>query len=118
MKDSTILVESVKKLLRRGATAHLLNMLQKVRAADLAVAILDLDEEERVTVFRLLAERATSQAAALLGAIHPAHRGDLLRGMAPEELAPVLQRLASDDVAEIVSLLAEDVRDSLLSLMQ
>ena len=35
MKDSTIVVESVRKLLRRGATVHLLNMLVKVRPADL-----------------------------------------------------------------------------------
>ena len=38
MKDNTFLVESVKKLLRRGATAHLHNMLLKVRPADLAEA--------------------------------------------------------------------------------
>jgi magnesium transporter len=118
MKDNTILVESVKKLLRRGATAHLLKMLQKVRAADLADALTALDEEERAAAFRLLAERAAPQAAALLGAIHPAHRRDLLVGMPPEELAPVLQRLASDDVAAILSLGPREDRDALLSLMQ
>jgi magnesium transporter len=118
MKDYTILVESVRKLLRRGATAHLLNMLVKVRAADLAEAFKALDEEDRSAAFRLLAERATPQAAALLGAIHPAHRGDLIRGMAPEELARVLQRLASDDVAEILTLCPQEDRDAILSLMQ
>src|SRR5213594_2890190 len=99
MKDSTILVESIKKLLRRGAAVHLLNMLVKVRPADLA-------------------ERATPQAASLLGLIHPAHRPDLLRGMSPEDLAPVLQRLPSDEVAEVLSGLAEDDRERILSLMQ
>jgi magnesium transporter len=119
MKDSTILVESVRKLQRRGATAHLLNMLQKVRPADLAEAFKSLDEEERSATFRLLAERATAEAAALLGAIHPAHRADLLRGMPPEELARVLQRLPSDDVAEILpSVGAEEDRQKVLSLMQ
>lgn len=118
MKEYTILVESVKKLLRRGATAHLLNMLVKVRAADLAEAFKALDEEDRSGAFRLLAERATPQAAALLGAIHAAHRADLIRGMAPEELARVLQRLASDDVAEILTLCSQENRDQILSLMQ
>ena len=60
MKDSTILVESIKKLLRRSATVHLLNMLGKVRAADLAEAFKSLDEEEKSATFRLLAECATA----------------------------------------------------------
>src|SRR5439155_16444011 len=118
MKDSTILVESIKKLLRRSATVHLLNMLVKVRAADLAEAFKSLDEEETSATFRLLAERATAQSAALLGLIHPAHRPDLLRGMAPEELAPVLQRLPSEEVAEILSSVGADVRERVLSHMQ
>ncbi len=118
MKDSTILVESIKKLLRRSATVHLLNMLGKVRAADLAEAFKSLDEEEKSATFRLLAERATAQSAALLGLIHPAHRPDLLRGMSPEDLAPVLQRLPSEEVAEILSGVAGDVRERILSHMQ
>jgi magnesium transporter len=118
MKDNTILVESIRKLLRRGAVTHLLNMLQRVRAADLGQACAALDEEERAQVFRLLAERSTAQAADLLGAIHPAHRADLLAGMPPEKLAPVLQRLASDDVAEILSVRPGPERESLLALMQ
>jgi len=118
MKDSTILVESIKKLLRRSATVHLLNMLGKVRAADLAEAFKSLDEEEKSATFRLLAERATAQSAALLGLIHPAHRPDLLRDMSPEDLAPILQRLPSEEVAEILSGFAGDVRERILSHMQ
>src|SRR3989454_8641580 len=118
MKDSTILVESIKKLLRRSATVHLLNMLGKVRAADLAEAFKSLDEEEKSATFRLLAERATAQAAALLGLIHPAHRPDLLRDMSPEDLAPVLQRLPSDEVAEILAGVPEEGRGRMPSLIQ
>jgi magnesium transporter len=118
MKDTTVLLESVRKLLRRGATVHLLNMLLKVRPADLAEAFKSLDEQEKSAAFRLLAERAVPQAAALLGLIHPAHRADVLRGMGPEELAPVLQRLPSDDVAEILSIGPQEDRDRILSLMQ
>ncbi len=117
MKDNTILVESVKKLLRRGATAPLLNMLQKVRAADLAEAFGALSEDERAAAFRLLSEGATGQAAALLGAIHTAHRTDLLRDLAVEEVARVLQPLAADDVAEILSERPEADREQILSLL-
>jgi len=118
MKDSTILVESIKKLLRRGAAVHLVNMLVKIRPADLAEGFKSLADEEKSGTFRLLAERATPQAAALLGLIHPAHRPDLLRGMSPEDLAPVLQRLPSDEVAEILSGVTEEDRERILSFMQ
>jgi len=118
MKDGAFLVESVRKLLRRGATSHLLNVLQRVRAADLAEAFKSLDEEERSAAFRLLADGAMPAAASLLGEIHPTLRADLLRDMPPEEVARVLQPLASDDVAEILSVGTEDDRDKILSLMQ
>ncbi len=118
MKDITFLVESVKKLLRRGATAHLLNMLQKVRPADLAEAFRTLDEEDRSAAYRLLAERATAQAADLLAEIHPSMRSDLLRGMGPEDVARVLQRLPPDDLAQILSEFTDSVRDPIRALMQ
>jgi magnesium transporter len=117
MKDTTFLVESVKKLLRRGATSHLLNMLQKVRTADLAEAFHTLDEEERSAAFRLLAERAASQAAGLLVEIHPTLRPDLLRALKPEGVAQLLHQLAADDVADILSLCPEEDRDKVLSLL-
>jgi magnesium transporter len=118
VKDVTILVESVKKLLRRGATASLINMLQRARAADLAEAFVALAEDERAAAFRLLAGSAIGQAAALLTATHPAHRADLIRGLAPEGLAHVLQRLSDDDAAEILSVCSDEDREQVLGLMQ
>ncbi len=118
MKDNAFLVESVKKLLRRGATSHLLNILQKVRAADLAEAFKSLDEGEQASVFHLLAEKANHQAALLLGELHPSLRTDLLSGREPAEVARVLQNLPSDDVAEILALGPQEERERILSLMQ
>jgi magnesium transporter len=118
MKDSAFLVESVKKLLRRGASSHLLNILQKVHAADLAEAFKSLGQEEQLTAFRILAEGADGEAARLLGEIHPTLRADLLRGMAPSEVARVLQNLPSDDAAEILALGPEEERDTILSMMR
>ncbi|MFQ5878120.1 MAG: magnesium transporter [Acidobacteriota bacterium] len=117
MKDSAFLVESIRKLLRRGASAHLLKILQKVRAADLAEAFKSLDAGEQSAIFRLLADRSTLQAARLLGEIHASLRPELLRGLEPQEVARVLQSLASDDAAEILAECADEQRDAVLSLM-
>lgn len=50
MADTTFLVESVRKLRRRGATSDLLNMLRRVRAAEPAglLAIFGLAWSRRV----------------------------------------------------------------------
>ncbi|HZN04206.1 MAG TPA: magnesium transporter [Candidatus Polarisedimenticolia bacterium] len=118
MKDVTFLVESVKKLLRRGATTHLLNMLTKVRPQDLAEACKTLDEAERNAAFRILVEGHLPTAAGLVQEIHPTLRADLLRGMEPEAVARVLHGLSDDDVAGIVAERPDDEREALLSVMQ
>jgi magnesium transporter len=118
MKDNPFLVESLKKLLRRGATTHLHNLLLRVRPADLAEAFRSLDEPERLTAFRLLAERATKNAADLLVSLHSTIITDLLGAMNSEEIARVLHRVADDDVAEILSLCPEEERETILSLMK
>jgi len=118
MKDVTFLVESVKKLLRRGATTHLLNMLTKVRPQDLAEAFKTLDESERNAAFRILADGHLPTAAGLVQEIHPTLRADLLRGMEPEAVARVLHGLSDDDIAGIVAERPDEERERLLSLMQ
>ena len=118
MKDNAFLVESVRKLLRRGAGAHLLKILQKVRAADLAEAFKSLDESEQLATFRILSEHSAKQAAELIGEIHPTLRAELLRAVEHAELARVLPNLPSDDVAEILSEWPDEERDEVLSLMK
>lgn len=118
MRDNLFLVESLKKLLRRGATTHLHNLLLRVRPADLAEAFRSLDESERLTAFRLLAQRATADAADLLVSFHPTLMTDILRELNSEEIARVLHRVADDDVAEILSHCPEEERETILSLMK
>ncbi|HUD73237.1 MAG TPA: magnesium transporter [Dongiaceae bacterium] len=118
MKDVTFLSESLKKLLRRGATTHLQNMLAKVRPADLAEAFKTLDEADRNAAFRILVERAVPAAAGLMQEIHPSLRADLLRGLPPEDLARVLQEVPSDDVAGIIADHPQEERERILALMQ
>ena len=52
-----VVLDSVKRLLRIGATANLLNLLQKQHPADLAAVFDSLLDTERQAVFSLLVER-------------------------------------------------------------
>ena len=53
-----VVLDSVKRLLRIGATANLLNLLQKQHPADLGQVFGALLDTERQAVFTLLVERS------------------------------------------------------------
>ena len=52
-----LVLDSVKRLLRLGATANLLNLVQKQHPADLAQIFSELPAKEREATFTLLADR-------------------------------------------------------------
>ena len=52
-----LILESVRRLLRMGATPNLLNLLQKQHPADLATVFSELPERERHATFNVLVER-------------------------------------------------------------
>src|SRR5919112_876212 len=52
-----VVLDSVKRLMRMGATANLVNLLQKQHPADLAQLFSELPNKERSSAFSVLAER-------------------------------------------------------------
>ena len=52
-----LILESVRRLLRMGATPNLLNLLQKQHPADLAQIFAELPEKERHAAFNTLVEK-------------------------------------------------------------
>ena len=52
-----LVLDSVKRLLRIGATANLLNLLQKQHPADLAQVFSELPDKDREAAFSILADR-------------------------------------------------------------
>ena len=52
-----VVLDSVKRLLRVGATANLVNLLQKQHPADLAQVFSELSDKDRLSAFSLLVER-------------------------------------------------------------
>ena len=52
-----VVLDSVKRLMRMGATANLVNLLQKQHPADLAQLFSELPDKDRQSAFSLLVER-------------------------------------------------------------
>src|SRR5262245_51158785 len=114
-----VVLDSVKRLLRVGATAHLVNLLQKQHPADLAQVFSELGDKDRSSAFSLLVERNSRLAMEALSELGPEGGAALLAaGRSVEEVGKLLQELPSDDAAAIIDYLPEDVSAKVLELMQ
>ena len=103
------MLDSVKRLLRIGATANLLNLLQKQHPADLAQIFGALLDTERQAVFSLLVERNGRLAMETVSEMGPEDGAQLLTGRSAEDIAKLLQELPSDDAAALIDYLPEEL---------
>jgi magnesium transporter len=113
-----VVLDSVKRLLRVGATANLVNLLQKQYPADLAQLFSELPDRDRQSAFSLLAERNSRLAMEALSELGPEVAAAMLAGRSAEEIVKFTQELPSDDVAAIIDHLPEDLSAAVLELMQ
>jgi magnesium transporter len=113
-----VVLDSVKRLLRVGATANLLNVLQKQHPADLAQVFTSLQDRERRASFTLLLERNSKLAMEALSEIGPETAAALLADRSAEEIARFVQELPSDDAAAIIDNLPDGLSASVLDLMR
>ena len=113
-----LVLGSVKRLLRIGATANLLNLLQKQHPADLAQVFGSLLDNERQAVFSVLLERNPRLAMETVSEMGPEPGGRLLATRSAEEIAKQLQEIPSDDAAALIDYLPEELSREVLELMR
>ena len=113
-----VVLDSVKRLLRMGATANLVNLLHKQHPADLAQLFSELPEKDRQSAFSLLVERNSRLAMEALSELGPEAGAALLAGRTPEEIVKLTQELPSDDAAAIIGHLPEELSSGVLELIQ
>jgi magnesium transporter len=113
-----VVVDSVKRLLRIGATGNLTNLLQKQHPADLAQILSTLHERERQATFSILVERNSKLAMEALSELGPEAGAALLADRSAEEIARFVQELPSDDAAALIDYLPEELSAAVLELMR
>ncbi len=112
-----VVLDSVRRLLRIGATANLLNLLQKQHPADLAQVFGELSDRDRHAVFNLLIERHGRLAMEALSEMGPESSASLMAGRSGEEIARLLAEIPSDDAAALIDYLPEELATSVLEMM-
>jgi len=113
-----VVLDSVKRLLRIGATANLLNLLQKQHPADLAQVFSNLPDKDREAAFSLLADRNGRLAMEAISELGPEAGAALLATRPAEEIARLAQEIASDDAAALIDNLPEELSAAVLDLMR
>src|SRR3954453_18923248 len=112
-----VALDSVRRLIRLGANANLVNLLQKHPPADLAQVFAELGEKDRSASFALLVERNSKLAMEALSELGPEGGAALLADRSPEEIARLLHDLPSDDAAAIIDNLPEALSAPVLELI-
>ena len=113
-----VVYDSVKRLQRIGATANLLNLLQKQHPADLAEVFTELPDRDRRSVFHTLIGQNSRLAMEALCELEPDVGAPLLVDEPPEQLARLLQEIPSDDAAAVIDSLPDELSTSVLELMR
>jgi len=113
-----LVLDSVKRLLRIGASANLLNLLQKQHPADLAQIFSELPDKEREAAFSLLAERNGRLAMEAISELGPETGATLLATRSADEIAKLAQEIPSDDAAALIDYLPEELSAAVLDLMR
>jgi magnesium transporter len=113
-----VVLDSVRRLLRIGATANLFNLLQKQHPADLAQVLAELQERDRKAAFSVVVERSPKLAMEAVAELGPEAGALLLADRPAEDIAKLLQEIPSDDAAALVDYLPEELSSAVLELMR
>jgi magnesium transporter len=113
-----LVLDSVRRLLRIGATANLLNLLQKQHPADLAQVFSELTDRDREAAFSVLVERHGRLAMEAVSELGPEAGAALLSTRSAEDIAKLVQEIPSDDAAALIDYLPDELSTAVLDLMR
>jgi len=115
-ESNKILVESIKRLLRRNATSHLLKIVKKTHAADLAQVFSSLSIQNRKKLFGLISD------IELKGEIFSYLDTDTFLSFVDvlnlDDIVDVLDLMPKDDVADLLGRLPIEKSDAILKKMK
>lgn len=117
IKDpNTILLESIKRLLRRGALPYLRKIVHKTHAADLSVVFRSLSLSDQRKLFSMIAE--PEKKGIIFSEMDPDAFRALIEEMEVESIVHVLEHMPTDDVADLIGQMPSQVSESVLARMK
>jgi len=111
-----ILVDSIKRLLRRQATLHLRKIVNKTHAADMSVVFRSLSLSDQDKLFEMIED--IQQKGILFSELDEASFLALTDGMELDDIVEILEKMPTDDVADLLGRLPEEKSDAILQKME
>ncbi len=114
--SNKILVDSVKRLLRRGAISHLGKIVNKTHGADLSVLFRSLSLAQQRKLFDMITD--VEQKGIMFSELEEDIFKDLIEDMPVEAIVEILESMPADDVADIIGRLPESRSQDILDKMK
>lgn len=111
-----ILVDSIKRLIRRGATPNLRKIVNKTHAADLSMVFRHLPISRQRQLFDMIVD--IEQKGDLLAGLDEDIFLDLAAELPLAEIVEILEHMPADDVADLIGRLPEETSDAILKKMK
>jgi magnesium transporter len=111
-----LLVDTLRKLHRRGAKVNIVKILQKTHPADLAHLFRSFTKEERHDFFKLMPDNQLR--GDLISELDDAIIISIFSELEDIEIVKILLEMDYDDENAVLRILPEDLRDRLLELMK
>ena len=111
---ATVLVGSIRRLLRRGATSHVQRIVAKTRPEDIGLILPELGELEAQRLVKMLAEDPETLAD-IIPHVEETLLGAVLAPLGLDRLSKVFQELATDDQADLLAALDPEIAEQLIS---
>ena len=116
---SAITVSVIRKLLHRGARAHLARIFAKAYPVEVARVLSMLRGPERSQAFAILLDECdVPHVASVLSEMAPAESVALLEELEPKQIAEHLSELPADDATFLASRLPDPLKTQVLALME
>ncbi len=93
------IMDAVLELLAQKDYKHLRDLSEELQPADLAELLEDMEQKQRLLVFRLLQKEVAAEAFAYM---EPDARGELVEALSDAKLTEVLEEMALDDAADVL----------------
>lgn len=113
---SKILIDSIKRLLRRNAMTHLRNMVNKTHAADLSIVFRSLPISDQQILLNLIDD--FGQKGTLLSELDENTFLNLSDVLELDTIVEILEHMPSDDVADLLGQLPVEKSDAILAKMK
>jgi len=107
-----ILIDSIKRLLRRNALTHLRKIVDKTHAADLSAVFRSLSLSNQHKLFEMIEE--TEQKGALFSELDEDTFLALNEGIELDEMVEIFEHMPTDDVADLLGRLPEERSDAII----